>query len=134
MQPRLAVGAVVLREDGAVLLVRRGRPPAVGSWTLPGGKVEPGETLERAVVREVAEETGLRVAPIAIVETLDLAREGFAYRIADFACRLESSDDPRPADDVDAARWVFPDEFATLALTPEVLRVISLARARTQRT
>jgi 8-oxo-dGTP diphosphatase len=125
---RLAVGAVVLRSDGAVLLVQRGEPPARGSWTLPGGKVEPGETPEQAVVRELAEETGLRVAPIAVVETLDLEREGYAYRIVDFACSLVEDGEPRAASDVAAARWVPPSEFATLGLTPEVVRVIALAR------
>jgi len=125
---QLAVGAVILRADGAVLLVRRARPPAVGTWTLPGGKVEPGETLERAVVREVEEETGLRVTPGAVVETIDLTREGFSYRIVDFACRLAADATPRAGDDVDAACWVSPGDFGTYALTPEVLRVIALAR------
>jgi len=128
----LAVGAVVLRGDGAVLVVRRGQAPAKGSWTLPGGKVEPGESLERAVVREIAEETGLRVEPVAIVETLDLEREGYAYRIVDFLCRLVDVVDTeaRAASDADAARWVLPSEIATLdpPLTPEVVRVIAQAR------
>lgn len=129
MDARLAVGAVVLREDGAVLLIQRGRPPSVGSWTFPGGKVEAGETLEEAVVREVLEETGLRVAPVALVETLVLEREGYAYRISDFLCRAEQKIEPRASDDALAARWVLPHEIDALGLTPEVLRVI--ARART---
>ena len=128
MNAALAVGGVVLRSDGAVLLIRRAQPPAKGSWTLPGGKVEPGETPERAVVREIAEETGLRVAPIAVVETLELEREGYAYRIVDFACRLEGDAEARAATDVDAVRWVLPSELASLDLTPEVLRVIARAR------
>jgi 8-oxo-dGTP diphosphatase len=128
MDPRLAVGAVVLREDGAVLLVRRARPPAVGSWTLPGGKVEAGETLEQAIAREVHEETGLRVEVGAILETLVLEREGFSYRIVDFACTGEG--EPVAADDASAARWVLPDELPSLSLTPEVLRVIERAIRR----
>ena len=126
---RLAVGAVVLREDGAVLLVRRARPPAVGSWTLPGGKVEEGETPEEAIAREVLEETGLRVEVGEILETLVLEREGFSYRIVDFLCTGEG--DVVAADDVSAASWVLPHEWADLGLTAEVLRVIDRAMNRT---
>jgi len=61
-QPRVGCGAVIQRADGAVLLVQRGRPPEQGHWGLPGGKVDWMETVEAAVVREVREETGLRVA------------------------------------------------------------------------
>jgi mutator protein MutT len=122
MEPRLAVGAVVLREDGAVLLVRRAHPPAVGSWTLPGGKVEDGETPEQAIVREIREETGLTVEVGPVLETLVLEREGFAYRIVDFLCR--GTGDVVAADDASAARWVLPHEWKDLSLTPEVLRVI----------
>jgi mutator protein MutT len=129
MTTQLAVGAIVLRsDDGAALLVRRGRPPAQGTWTLPGGKVEPGETLEDAVVREVAEETGLDVEPKAIVETVMLEREGFSYRIVDFLCTLRGGSTPRPGDDVDEVRWVLAADFEDLALTPEVLRVIARAQ------
>ncbi|MCF7751361.1 NUDIX domain-containing protein [Bacillus subtilis subsp. subtilis] len=61
-QPRVGCGAVIRRADGAVLLVQRGRPPEQGHWGLPGGKVDWMETVEHAVIREVHEETGLRVA------------------------------------------------------------------------
>jgi mutator protein MutT len=128
MEARPAVGAVVLRDDGAVLLVQRGRPPGVGTWTFPGGKLEEGETLEQAVAREVFEETGLRVEPVALVETIVIEREGYAYRISDFLCRAERALEPRAADDALAARWVLPHEIDALGLTPEVLRVIARAR------
>jgi 8-oxo-dGTP diphosphatase len=131
MEPRLAVGAVVLREDGAVLLVRRASPPAVGSWTLPGGKVKDGETPEQAIAREVLEETGLHVDVGPIIETLVLEREGFSYRIVDFACVCKSAGEPVAADDVSAARWVLPHEWPALKLTPEVLHVIDRAMSRT---
>lgn len=128
MEAQLAVGAVVLRGDGAVLLVRRARPPGVGTWTLPGGKVNPSESLEEALIREIAEETGLRVTPKAVVETIDLEREGYSYRIVDFVCHFSGEASPRAADDVDAVCWVLPEELPVIALTPEVLRVIARAR------
>lgn len=129
---KLAVSAVVLRDDGAVLLVRRGQPPGEGTWTLPGGKVEPGETLEQAVVRELAEETSLRVAPVALVETVDLEREGYAYRIAAFACRVVGSGEPVARSDAARACWVLPNDLGAVAppLTPEVLRIINATHRR----
>jgi len=80
-RPYLAVSAAIFR-DGRVLIVRSGRPPAHGLYTLPGGGVELGETLEQAVIREVREETGLAIAPIGLV--------GFREAIArDAAARVE---------------------------------------------
>jgi 8-oxo-dGTP diphosphatase len=79
-----AVGAIAVR-DGALLLIRRGRAPSRGRWSLPGGRIEPGETAERAVLREVAEETGLIVEVGALVG--EVTRPGVAdvtYRIQDF--------------------------------------------------
>ncbi len=129
LDPKLAVGAVVLRADGAVLLVQRARPPAAGTWTLPGGKVEPGESLDSAVVRELREETGLSARPIAELEEVILERDGFAYRIMDFLCALEDAGaQPRAQDDAADARWVGEADFDRLGVTPEVRRVIARAR------
>lgn len=131
MDAKLAVGAVVLRGDGAVLLVRRAHPPLAGSWTLPGGKVEPGESLEDAVVRELREETGLAVRPVAVVEELLLERDGFAYRIVDFLCALVDAGDERAIraqDDAADARWVADADFDAFGVTPEVRRVVARAR------
>ena len=75
-RPYLAVSAAIFR-DGRVLIVRRGRPPAHGLYTLPGGGVELGETLEEAIVREVREETGLEPDPVAAYQ-----RSGYAEKIA----------------------------------------------------
>lgn len=70
-QPRLGCGAVIQRADGAILLVQRGRPPEQGHWGLPGGKVDWMEKVEDAVVREVEEETGLRVAVTRLLCVVD---------------------------------------------------------------
>jgi len=88
----MGVAAVVI-EDERVVLVRRGRPPAYGEWSLPGGAVELGETLEEAVVREVKEEIGLQVAVVEIVAVLDrifldpAGQVQYHYALMDFLCR-----------------------------------------------
>jgi 8-oxo-dGTP diphosphatase len=69
--PRAAVGAVVLDDDNRVLLVRRGQPPGLGKWSLPGGLLDLGERLEDAVVREVEEECGLRVRVLGLCGVID---------------------------------------------------------------
>ena len=106
-RPRVpCVGAVVQAEDGRLLLVRRGRPPARGRWSLPGGHVEPGESEEQAVVREVAEETGLVVTVGTLVGRVE--REGpggSVYDIADYACSVGGGT-LRPGDDAADVQWV----------------------------
>jgi len=90
-RPIIGVAAVVIEND-KVVLVRRGRPPAYGQWSLPGGAVELGETLEKAVIREVSEEIGLKVKVLELVAILDrifLDKEGqvqFHYVLLDFLC------------------------------------------------
>jgi 8-oxo-dGTP diphosphatase len=107
--PVAGVGAVVLR-DGQVLLVRRGREPLRGRWSLPGGVLELGETLAQGVVREVLEETGLRVTPLFIVETFDRihrdaeGRLQYHYVLADFLCHVEGGE-LVCGDDADEVCW-----------------------------
>jgi 8-oxo-dGTP diphosphatase len=82
------VGAVVFDDDGRLLLVRRANPPARGTWSLPGGRVETGEDDATAVVREVAEETGLVVVPERLVGSVVRdAPDGGLYVVADYVCR-----------------------------------------------
>ena len=92
----VGVGAVIVH-DGRVLLVRRGREPLKGHWSLPGGVLEVGESLHSGLMREVKEETGLTVEPIELIELLDrIHREGervrYHYVIADYLCRVTGGD------------------------------------------
>jgi 8-oxo-dGTP diphosphatase len=110
------VGAVVHDAAGRLLLIQRGREPSRGLWSLPGGRVEAGETAEQAVQREVLEETGLRVRAGAPVGRVPIAGDGVVYDVLDFSCTL-TEPDARPVAGDDAADVVFADA-ATLARLP----------------
>jgi 8-oxo-dGTP diphosphatase len=108
--PIVGVGAVVI-EDDKVLLVRRGQEPLKGKWSLPGGVLELGETLEQGVIRELHEECGLNVLPTSIVEVFDkITRDAdgrieYHYVLIDFLCK-PAGGSLRCASDADDARWV----------------------------
>jgi 8-oxo-dGTP diphosphatase len=115
-EPALAVGAIVVHE-GRLLLVRRLRPPAAGTWTVPGGRVEPGETLTEAVAREVLEETGLTVEVGDLAGWVERAGEGYHFVILDFLARVAGDRvEPVPGDDAADARWVEPEVLSELPL------------------
>jgi 8-oxo-dGTP diphosphatase len=115
-RPELAVGAIVV-EDGALLLVRRAQAPAAGRWSVPGGRVEHGEMLTDALVREVREETGLEVAPGELAGWVERVGEGHHFVILDFFARVASaSNPPVPGDDVDRAEWVPLDQLENRTL------------------
>jgi mutator protein MutT len=151
------VGAVVF-DAGCVLLVRRAKAPLAGEWSLPGGAVELGETLEQAVVREVAEESGLRVTPLQVLKAFDYidrdaeGRARFHYVLIDFLCRVEPwegkdaleecGEQPagkRPlqyGSDVSDARWVPVEGLQTMQefpLTERALEVIAMGRSAFER-
>lgn len=123
MRPEVAVGAVVTHDD-RLLLIRRSEDPGLGRWSVPGGRVEMGETLHEAVVREVAEETGLEVVVdrfLGFVERIDPAG-GFHYVILDFgAIPADPSIDPVPHTDADRAAWFTPDQLDGLDLVDGLL-------------
>ncbi|MDQ3154468.1 MAG: NUDIX domain-containing protein [Actinomycetota bacterium] len=127
--PRLrrvrCVGAVVHDERGRLLLVRRANEPGRGCWSLPGGRVETGESGDRAVVREVAEETGLTVAVGRHVGSVEReAPDGTVYDIHDFACRPLGGI-LRPGDDADEARWCDAAAMTSLPLVTGLVDVLA---------
>lgn len=100
------VGAVCIDSDQRILLIQRGKEPARGQWSLPGGRVEPDEEALHAVVREVREETGVTVAVIGEVGTVRRpAPSGDTYVIRDFLAEPIGGD-LVPGDDADDAQWV----------------------------
>lgn len=103
------VGAVVHDSTGRLLLIRRGHEPGRGRWSLPGGRVEDGETDQVAVARELLEETGLTVAPGALVGSVVRG----PYEIHDYACTVLGGT-LRAGDDADDARWIDATAFAAL--------------------
>ena len=117
-RPELCVGAVVVQDD-ALLLVRRGRGPAGGQWAVPGGRVEAGETMAEAVVREVAEETGLPVVCEQLIGWVERLDADHHFVIFDFAATpLGPEDEPRAGDDAAEAAWVPLSDVAELDLVP----------------
>jgi ADP-ribose pyrophosphatase YjhB (NUDIX family) len=133
----VGVGVVLLRPpiDGApaaVLLVRRGKPPAMGSWSLPGGAQELGETAEDAARRELAEETGLTAGPLVLAANVDSihrnpeGRVQFHYTILDFAGWWQAGA-PSAGSDVTDAVFAPLDDLGRFELWSEAHRVIGLA-------
>jgi 8-oxo-dGTP diphosphatase len=113
--PVLGVGAVVVDHD-RLLLVRRGRGPAQGDWSVPGGKVERGETLAEAVTRELREETGLEGVCGALLGWAERIGADEHYVILDFEVTVVGGDEPVAGDDAAEARWVDLHEVAELRL------------------
>lgn len=131
-RPLVGIGIVVLKPDH-VLLIRRGKPPNVGMWSLPGGAQELGETAEETARRELLEEAGLTVGPLhlaANVDSIDRDADGsirYHYTILDFAAAWTGGE-PRAGGDVTAAEWAPLDALGGYALWPEAHRVIAISR------
>ncbi|TQF81481.1 NUDIX domain-containing protein [Elioraea sp. Yellowstone] len=131
--PRVGVGVVLLRGD-AVLLIRRGRPPRLGEWSLPGGAQELGETVEEAARRELAEEVGLapsgRLVLLDVIDSIQRDPDGrvrFHWTLIDFAAEAGPGE-PVPGDDCAGAAWVpLADALADPALWRRTREVIQRA-------
>jgi 8-oxo-dGTP diphosphatase len=131
--PIVAVGAVCLGPDGRVIVIRRGRPPSEGAWTLPGGRVEPGETLDRAVVREVREETAMETRVVCALGPVTIDREGTRYVIHEHLVVPVDDTPPRAGDDAADVRWVSRDALPGLGVRPDAIAVVDQALAEAER-
>jgi ADP-ribose pyrophosphatase YjhB (NUDIX family) len=136
-RPVLGVGALIFNRD-KILLVERGNDPLKGYWSLPGGVLEIGETLEEGIVREVREETGLEVQPLKVLEIFErIIRDAqgapeYHYVLIDYICRVTGGS-LRAADDASRAAWVPRRLLSTYAITTGTLPVIEkgfLTRAK----
>ncbi|MDA1000384.1 MAG: NUDIX hydrolase [bacterium] len=129
LRPIVGVGAVILQGE-EVLLVRRGKPPRAGQWSLPGGAVETGESLEEACRREILEETGLSIELLSRCAVLDRItrdewdRVRYHYVLINYACR-PTGGVLSASSDISEARWYPLSEIPSLdAITPITARVI----------
>lgn len=126
--PICAVGAIIFKQD-SVLLIQRGNAPGYGKWSIPGGAVHLGESLEDAVVREVEEETQLRVRPIQIGKVVDrIYRDGngkiqYHFIIVDYLCEVLEGE-PQPSTDAAAVSYFKMEELKNLDLTEGAAEVI----------
>ncbi|MEW2352670.1 NUDIX domain-containing protein [Spirillospora sp. NPDC029432] len=119
------VGGIAVDGSGRLLMIRRGHAPAAGLWSIPGGRVEPGESDAAAVVREMREETGLDVAVGAHVGTVERPGPGgVVYEIHDYAVTAEGGV-LAAGDDAADARWFTPGELRSLPTAPGVITALT---------
>lgn len=134
-RPIVGVGAVIV-DSGRVLLVKRGAPPLMGEWSLPGGVVEIGETLRAAAEREALEETGLVVQAGEVLEVLDRiipgenGRAQYHYVLIDFLCRVTGGELCAGGDAADAA-WATQEQLPRFKLEKPAMDVIRHAFSKT---
>ena len=134
--PIPAVGVVCLRAPDEVLLIRRGKPPGAGGWSLPGGRLEWGERLHDAALRELSEETGVRAEMLGLIDVVDGrfepdpdGRPMHHYVLVDDAVRWVAGE-PQAGDDAAAACFVALADLPRLGLWDETVRIIDQAVAR----
>lgn len=120
------MGAVVHDQHGRLLVIRRGRAPSRGLWSVPGGRVEHGETEQQAAVREVAEETGLTVRAGALLGRVRIPAGEVVFTVADFACQLvDPAQRPVAGDDAEDVAWVGSAALAALPVTPGLVEALT---------
>ena len=130
--PLVGLGAIVWK-DGRVLMVQRGNPPRAGIWSLPGGAQHLGETVRDGIHREIAEETGVTIELLGLVDVIDSVlrdpegRVLYHYTIIDFAARWVGGDAVAGDDAADVA-WVDPADLHRMDLWDETIRVIEKSR------
>ena len=127
--PAIGVGGILFSQHGQVLLIKRGQPPAEGLWSIPGGRLEPGECLASACEREFLEETGIKVKAEQVVAVVERKLEGFHYVIIDFLVALGDETDVSPIaqSDVLEAIWIDVDKLAAYALVEGLADIITRA-------
>jgi len=129
-QPLVGVGAIIIAE-GRVALIKRGKPPLLGEWSIPGGMLELGETLRQGAEREALEETGLIVHATEVLGVFErivpdaAQRTSYHYVLIDFLCEVVSGE-IRAGGDAADARWFTPDELSALPLPDDTAGVIHL--------
>lgn len=137
-RPLVGVGGVVIRENRA-LLIRRGSEPLRGEWSIPGGTLEVGETLQQGVERELLEETGLKVRTIELIEVFDriyledragaapdIKKPRFHYVIVDYLCEWLAGE-PQAGSDVTDVAFAREEELVNFSLTPTATRILQRA-------
>ena len=119
------MGAVIKDGQGRLLLIRRGHEPGAGLWSIPGGRIEPGETDAEALVREMREETGLVIEAGQLIGTVRRpARDGDVLDIRDYAATITGGT-LRAGDDAADARWVAASELESLPITEGLVEALT---------
>jgi 8-oxo-dGTP diphosphatase len=126
--PVPCAGVVCLRGD-QILLIRRGKPPREGEWSIPGGRVETGEAVAEAALRELKEETGVEAAILGLIDVVDHFSDVRQAVLIDYAARWLAGE-PRAGDDATAAEFVSLDEAMARIAWSETRRVIAQAVER----
>jgi 8-oxo-dGTP diphosphatase len=120
---------VVCLRGGEVLLIRRGKAPRKGEWSIPGGRMEMGETVARTALRELKEETGVEAELLGLLDVVDHFHEGGQAVLIDYAARWIAGE-PAAGDDADEARFVGVDQAMTMLDWGETRRIVALAVER----